>query len=121
MKDVLAITAQSESLDADMDLRFGRSAGFLIYDRKTNDTKYLTNEQQLTAVQGAGIQAARKIVNNKVEAVITGNIGPKAFRFLSAAEVDVYLAEAVSVQEAILLYEKGELAMLDRANVDGHW
>ncbi|NCC51926.1 MAG: DUF134 domain-containing protein [Spartobacteria bacterium] len=121
MSKRIAITAQSEDLATQIDPRFGRAAGFLVYDMETGESSFLSNEQNLNAVQGAGVQAARHIVNEQVDALITGNIGPKAFRFLDAADVKVYLAENVSIQEALALYKKGELSLQGDANVAGHW
>ena len=40
-------------------------------------------------VQGAGIQAAQTVIGRGAEALITGFCGPKAFRVLTAAKVQV--------------------------------
>ncbi len=63
----------------------------------------------------------RNIVNLGAEAVITGNIGPNAFKTLSAANVKVYLSKAKTVQEAMESFKAGELDEVKHANVEGHW
>ena len=63
------------------------------------------------------------MVDTGAEAVITGNVGPKAFRTLQAAGIKIYLCpeESVTVQEALDRYNKGELTEVSEANVSGHW
>jgi predicted Fe-Mo cluster-binding NifX family protein len=75
----------------------------------------------LNAVQGAGIQTGQNIANLGVEAVITGNVGPNAFKTLNAAGIEIFLAEAQTVQEAIDLFKARKLKEVDKANVEGHW
>jgi predicted Fe-Mo cluster-binding NifX family protein len=75
----------------------------------------------MNAAQGAGIQAAQLLVNLGVEAVITGHVGPKAFRTLKAAGVNIYLSEAATVEEALHLFRENLLSRTDEANVQGHW
>jgi predicted Fe-Mo cluster-binding NifX family protein len=49
----------------------------------------------------AGIQAGQNVANLRVDAVVTGNIGPNAFRTLSSAKVKVFLVDKQKVQRAI--------------------
>ena len=56
-----------------------------------------------------------------MEAVITGNIGPNAFKTLNAVNVKVFLANPQTVQDAIDLFKAGKLKEVDGANVEGHW
>ena len=75
----------------------------------------------LNVAQGAGIQTGQNIANLGVEAVITGNVGPNAFRVLSAAGVRIFLTEQQTVQDAIDLFKAGKLEEVKQANVEGHW
>jgi predicted Fe-Mo cluster-binding NifX family protein len=104
-----------------VDPRFGRCAQFLIYDSETNEWTTGSNEQNLQATQGAGIQAAQNALNLGADIVISGHIGPKAFHVLSTAGVAVYLAENMSVQDALNAYQEGKLPKTEGANVEGHW
>ena len=85
----IAITATGPTFDSLIDMRFGRAVGFIIYDDQAETFNFVDNEQTLNAPQGAGIQAAKIISDNKVEVLITGNIGPKAFIALKAAAIDI--------------------------------
>lgn len=117
----IAITSSGNELDSQIDLRFGRAAGFIIYDTETEEFNYIDNQQNLNAMQGAGIQAAQNVVNKNIDAVITGNCGPKAFATLSAAEVKIYIGAEGSIKDAIDKFKNNELQEAKSANVEGHW
>lgn len=117
----IAITSQGEKLSDEIDLRFGRAKFLLTFDTETDNFKVHDNELNLNAVQGAGIQTGQNVANLGAEAVITGNMGPNAFKTLNAAEVKIFLVKAQTIQEAIDLFKAGELKEVDQANVEGHW
>ena len=81
----------------------------------------ISNEQNLNAAQGAGIQAGQTIAKAGAQALITGHCGPKAFRVLEAARIKVFNTNAPTVAEALARYRAGELIEAKAANVEGHW
>ncbi|MDD3012863.1 MAG: NifB/NifX family molybdenum-iron cluster-binding protein, partial [Candidatus Gastranaerophilales bacterium] len=97
----IAITANSKDLDSKVDLRFGRAFGFIIYDLDNDKYDFVDNVQNIEAAQGAGIQAAQTVVNQDIEALITGHCGPKAFKVLSAADIKIYVGAQGTVKETI--------------------
>ena len=117
----IAISATGKDLESSVDLRFGRASGFIIYDLETENFEFVDNIQNLEASQGAGIQAAQTVVNQDVQALITGHCGPKAFKVLSAAEIKIYTGASGTIKEAIEKYKKNELQEADNADVEGHW
>ncbi len=117
----VAITTQGQTIDAGTDPRFGRAAGFIIYDLETDEFVYKDNSVNLESAQGAGIQTAKNIIDSGAQTVITGNVGPKAFTTLQAAGVEIFLCSEPTVKEAIAAYKKGALANTESANVEGHW
>ncbi len=117
----IAITTSGKDMDAQVDSRFGRAPAFIIADTENNDFSVIDNIQNLNAAQGAGIQSAQNVADSGAEAVITGHVGPKAFRTLSQAGVKIYLRESGSVREAIAALKNGELKTVDNADVEGHW
>ena len=117
----IAITAQGNELSSEIDLRFGRAKWIIVFDTETGDFEAHDNVLNLNAVQGAGIQTGQNIANLGVEAVITGNVGPNAFKTLNAADVKMFLAEQQTVQGAIDSFGAGKLKQVDQANVEGHW
>jgi len=117
----VAVTAQGRELGSQIDQRFGRAEFLIIADIDTGSFEIHDNTVNLNAAQGAGIQTGQNIANLDVDAVITGNVGPNAFRTLSAAKVKVFLAEKQTVQQAIDSFKAGKLKEVDQANVEGHW
>ena len=67
------------------------------------------------------VYAAQNIANLDVEAVITGNVGPNAFKTLNAAGIKIFLANKQTVSQAIESYKAGQLKEVDQANVQGYW
>jgi len=117
----IAITSTGQDADSVVDPRFGRAKYFIVIDTETDDIQVVENSQNLNAPQGAGIQSAQKVAEQEVETVITGNVGPKAYRTLMAAGIKVYLTGECTVAQAVERLHKGELAEADGANVEGHW
>lgn len=116
----LAITTRGSNLDGQVDPRFGRAQAFVLYDTETDEWSVLDNIQNLEAAQGAGIQAASAVAKAGVEAVLTGNCGPRAFATLSAAGIVVHATVSGTVREAIAAFKAGQLEAAAEANVEGH-
>jgi len=117
----IAVTAQSKEISSEIDLRFGRAKWIIVVDTETGDYEAHDNIVNLNAVQGAGIQTGQNIANLGVEAVISGNVGPNAFKTLNTAGVKMFLAEKQTVQNAIDSLKAGKLKEVSQANVEGHW
>jgi predicted Fe-Mo cluster-binding NifX family protein len=117
----VAVTAQQEELDSTIDPRFGRAQYFVVYDTETDDTGAHSNEQNVQAQQGAGIQAAENVARLGAEVVLTGHVGPKAFHTLRAAGIAVCLGASGTVREAIEAYRQGKLQPVEQPDVAGHW
>jgi predicted Fe-Mo cluster-binding NifX family protein len=117
----IAVTAEGKELSSEIDLRFGRAKWLIVVDTETGDCKAHDNIVNLNAVQGAGIQTGQNIANLGVEAVITGNVGPNAFKTLSTAGVKIFLAEKQTVAKAVESFKADNLKEVDQANVEGHW
>lgn len=117
----VAVTAREASVDSPIDQRFGRARYLIVVDTETLDTEVYDNEVNLNAAQGAGIQSAQNVAQLNVEAVLTGHVGPNAFRTLSAAGVKVYTGSRGTVAQAVEALNAGKLNPLDSADVEGHW
>ena len=117
----VAVTSQGQDISSQIDPRFGRTKNFIVVDTDTGEFSVHDNTQNRDAAQGAGIQAGRTVVDLKVAAVITGNVGPKAFTTLRAGNVKVYPGASGTVNEAVEKFKAGQLQAAERANVQGHW
>ena len=117
----VAVTSQSPDLSGQVGRRFGRAAYFIVVDTETGRFTAHDNAQNVSAAQGAGIQAARNVVDLGVEALVAGNVGPKAFAALQAGGVKVYIGASGTVADAVEQFKAGDLECLSKANVEGHW
>lgn len=111
----IAITAQEPSADSLIDPRFGRAPWLMIYDPTENNWQSIDNSAGVDAAHGAGIQAAQKVVDQQVTTIITGAIGPKAYRSLKAAGVLIFHGAKGSVTQALQAFQAGDLS---EANAD---
>jgi predicted Fe-Mo cluster-binding NifX family protein len=118
---VIAISAQGNDLQGQVDPRFGRAKHFLLVDTETMGFEVVRNEQNLSLPQGAGIQAAQNVVNHDPMVVLTGNCGPKAFKTLQAAGIKVVVGVSGKIEDAIRAYLRDEFEHAKDPNVEGHW
>jgi predicted Fe-Mo cluster-binding NifX family protein len=116
----IAISANGQNLDAEVDPRFGRCQYFIIADTETEEFEALDNSSA-TAAGGAGISAAQMIVKKGVEAVLTGNCGPNAHQVLSPAGIKVITGVSGKVKDAIAEYKLGTYTAAQQANVPDHF
>ncbi|QLA15475.1 NifB/NifX family molybdenum-iron cluster-binding protein [Desulfolutivibrio sulfoxidireducens] len=117
----IAITTEGKTLESRLDPRFGRAAGFMVHDLETGENAYAGNEQNLSLPQGAGIQSAQTVAGLGAGAVITGHVGPKAHAALQKGGIRIFLAQDLTVREAIEAYQAGTLAQADAPDKGGHW
>jgi len=105
----LCITASGQEFEAKVDTTFGRAGYFQIIDTETMARQVVENSAAASD-QGAGIAAAQLVTDNRVDAVLTGFVGPNAFNALQAGKVKIYegASSAETVQEALAKYQKGE-------------
>ena len=104
----IALTSDKGTIDDNLDLRFGRSSYFLIYDLNSGEFESVNNKGASSS-GGAGIAAAQQLIDEGVEAVITGNVGPNAYQLLKDTNIKVYKGEEVSLNLLIDKYKKEEL------------
>ena len=105
---IIAVTSEGPTLDDQVDPRFGRAAGFVVVDLESMDTKYIDNGQSQVMAKGAGIQAAELIARAGVNFLLTGYVGPKAFKALTAADIKVgQNLEGLTVRQAVERFKSG--------------
>lgn len=103
----ICISSQGNTLNAQIDPRFGRCQYFLFVDTDTMEYEAIRNPN-IDSMGGAGIQSGQLMAEMHVKAVITGNVGPNAFQTLQAAGIEVITGASGSVKEAVERYKKGE-------------
>jgi predicted Fe-Mo cluster-binding NifX family protein len=115
----IGISATGKDKDSLMDMRFGRCEYFQIYDTQNEEVKIIENKAQ-SASGGAGIAAAQQLIDEKVDIIITGNLGPNAFKVIGKAGVKPYKCERMSICSAVEKYNKGDLLELTQAGPAHH-
>jgi len=116
----IAVPADGNTLDSRVDRRFARCPFFMIADTEKNETNFMENDAQ-NAGGGAGITASQKLIDLGVDCVISGNLGPRAHQTLEAAGIGLYMAEGVTVGEALEMFKEGKLKKIGGPNVAGHY
>ena len=119
-KTRIAVSSTGQDLSSSVDPRFGRCQFFVVVDLDSMEHRATPNSAGASA-GGAGIEAAQMVSNMGVSAVLTGNIGPNAYRALAAAGIKVYIGAAGTVSKSIELFKKGELEEAGNATVPGHF
>ena len=109
----IAISAGGEGLESQIDVRFGRCPKYVIVEiegKKIKSSRTIDNTAMMQG-GGAGIAAAQLMGNEKVEAVITGNMGPNAFNVLNQLNIKVYQAAGI-IKNIVQQFIDGKLTKL---------
>ena len=109
----IAISAEGPTLNDQVDPKFGRAAGFLIYDTASKQTEWHNNGAAQTSAQGAGLLAAQLVADAGAQVVLSGYVGPKAFEALQTAGIRIVQdMDNRTVAEAIADFEAGDADVL---------
>jgi len=111
---IIAVSALDGGLEAPFHRSFGRSPVFVVIDTETMNHRSLANPGA-AAGGGAGIRAAQTILDEKVEALISGDVGPNAYAVLQAAHLPVYIFSGGTVRQAVEAFRSGRLSRADQA------
>lgn len=116
----IAVSSTGTTLESAVDPRFGRAKYFIVIDTDSYTFEAHDNSVNLNALQGAGIQSAKNVVDTGAEAIVSGNVGPKAFSVLNAAGMTIYTGASGTIRDAVDAFKAGSLSAVARANVEGH-
>lgn len=97
----IAVTCSGFSLDAPMDGRFGRCAGFAVYDRETGKVDFIRNTAA-AADCGAGPAAVAIVAGCGAGKVVSGAFGFKAESMLNELGIETETAAAGRTVREIL-------------------
>ncbi len=104
----IAVSSTGQNKEIMLDRRFGRCDYFQIFDTETKQYDVIVNNG-VSAEGGAGIAAANQVIDENINVVITGNLGPNAFELLEKTGIKLYSCEEVPVFRAIELFQKNML------------
>lgn len=109
----ICVSSAGKEKSSSADPRFGRCQYFVIVDTEAVDFKVIENDG-ITSQQGAGIAAAQQVLNEKVDVVITGNMGPNAMKLINGADIKVYKFQGSTVEEEVKLFLDNKLTTIDK-------
>jgi len=115
----VAVSSTGNSLDSQVDPRFGRCQVILVVDTETLKVEALSNAS-IGVAHGAGVGAAQVVASKGINAVITGSVGPNAFSALNAAGIKVYTGVNGTVRDAVERLNRGEITETAGPTVGGH-
>jgi len=108
----VAVSALEADLESKVDARFGRAMYFVFVDTDTAAFEVVDNHENRNALQAAGTASAELVADAGAQSVITGHLGPKAFRALAAAGIPGFDGSGMTVQEAVEALSKDALERL---------
>ncbi|HDD36834.1 MAG TPA: dinitrogenase iron-molybdenum cofactor [Archaeoglobus veneficus] len=114
----IAASTNVGGLDDKITPMFGRAPTFTIVDVKNGEITAIETVKNTAAVRGggAGIAASQTLADKGVEVLLTGNVGPNAISVLNAANIKIYRADGLVVEDAVKKYLNGELEEIKTAS-----
>lgn len=98
---IIAISATGPDPDGIMESRFGRAAGFVMFDTESGKYSYADNSENSQLPHAAGIQTAQVLADLGASAIISGSFGPKAAQALGAGGIRMVAFEGGTVRQAV--------------------
>jgi predicted Fe-Mo cluster-binding NifX family protein len=112
----MAVCSAGESLDSQLDGRFGRCAYLIIIAEEGNTYEAIPNPAVQHA-HGSGTSTAQTLVTKGVQKLVVSRIGPKAFEVLQKSGIKVFRAdEGQTVKAAVEKCYQGDLEELLKPN-----
>lgn len=116
----IVVSAVAPSLDAQVEPRFGRAPYFILVDADTMSLLEAIENPFTAQASGVGIQVAQLVLDKGAQAVITGNVGPKAFQALATADIPVITGVSGTVKEVVEQFKQGKLSPTSSATSPAH-
>ena len=114
----VAVSSLGESLDSQVNPRFGRSEIFVIIDTADDRYRVLQNSS-VRSSGGAGVETVSLLADQGIDAVVSGYIGPHAQRALDARGIAAYSVASGTVAEVVARLKAGTLPLHPRTEGKG--
>ena len=98
----IAISSTDKNIESNVSDIFGRCPYFIIAEienQKIEKTEVIKNKS-IEQVSGAGFLTANLMAENNINAIITGNVGPRALDVLKQFNIEIYFG-AGTVKEVL--------------------
>lgn len=115
----IAVSSTGETLESEVDQRFGRCPFFLLVTMDGDKTSFEAIKNPHAEQQGrAGLASAQLVADKGAEAVITGNVGPRAFDVFGQFGIGIFSASG-KVKDALKEFNEGKLRKIERPGAMG--
>ena len=117
----IAVSSMGENLESEVDAKFGRCPYFLIAEIEDKEVKNVKAIENTAAGQmgGAGITAAEIVANEKVDAIISANLGPRALSVFGQFGIKIYQGQGI-IKDVIQKFVEGELSEITESTGPMH-
>ncbi|MBN2259077.1 MAG: NifB/NifX family molybdenum-iron cluster-binding protein [Clostridiales bacterium] len=113
----ILISAAGDNKEALVDQRFGRAEYYVIYNDETHEYSAIENVGKFEN-SGAGVKASQFVIEQGVDCIITGSLGPKSFSIMQDAGIKGYKNIEGTVEEVIKAFKNNELVELNTAGAE---
>jgi len=106
----IAVSAKGKNVKSEVSDVFGRSPYFIIAeikDQKIEKTEAIENKST-DQMSGAGVSTAQLMAEKNVDAVITGNVGPRALDVLKQFNIEIYFGSG-TIKKVLQKFIDGKL------------
>ncbi len=117
----IVVSASGPGMDSQVDSRFGRCPYFILVEVEDKKIKSHKSVENTSANQmgGAGMTAAQAVADMKADAIITVNLGPRAFIVFRQLGMEIYHGTG-TVKSVVEDFIAGKLKKIDEATGPGH-
>jgi predicted Fe-Mo cluster-binding NifX family protein len=111
----IAVSSTGKDIESNISDVFGRCPYFIIAEiegEKIKETEAVKNEST-DQMSGACISAAQLMADKNVNAVITGNVGPRALDVLRQFNIEIYSCDG-TVKAVLQAFIDGKLKKIEK-------
>lgn len=111
----IAVSSMDKTIDSNVSDIFGRCPYFIIAEIRNQKIEKIEaiENKSTNQMSGAGISAAQLMAEKNVNAVITGNVGPRALDVLRQFNIEIYYGDGV-IKEVLQEFINGKLKKIER-------
>jgi predicted Fe-Mo cluster-binding NifX family protein len=117
----IGISSNGKDLDSMVSPALGICPYLCIVEWDNNKiNSYKTIPNPSVSAGCTGINAAQELVNEGIEALLTGNIGAGSFNYLNRQGIDVYQVQTYGkVEDVVLEFFDNKLSLINNSNSPG--
>jgi predicted Fe-Mo cluster-binding NifX family protein len=117
----IVVSASGPDMESQVDNRFGRCPYFILVEVEDKKIKSHKSVENASANQmgGAGMAAAQAVADMKADAIITVNMGPRAFIVFKQLGMEMYQGTG-TVKDVVEDLIAGKLKKIDDSTGPGH-